>query len=331
MSEILSQEEIDALLSALTTATEIKTEDKVRAKPRKRIRVYDFKRPNKFSKEQIHTLQAIHENFSRLLATFYSAHLRSVVQINVYSVEQLTYEEFIRSIPNPTIMSIFQMEPLAGSAIMEINPILVFTMIDRLFGGVGEPLDKVRGLTDIERSIVEKVIIRSLDILREAWENIVKFTPRLETIETNPQFTQIVSPSEMVVLISLETKIGGNSGLINLCFPFIVLEPVISKLSVHYWFAGTPRETTAAHLQVLQSRLEKAKVSIAVELGKSQITVRELLDLQKGDVITLNTGVNKPVAIKIGDKVKFYGIPGTVGSKLAVKVIGRAEEGDEDE
>lgn len=330
MSEILSQDEIDALLSALSTG-EVKTEQsKKTEEPHKKIRVYDFKRPNKFSKEQIHTLQAIHENFARLLATYFSASLRTVVQITVHSVEQLTYDEFIHSLPNPTILNIFQMDPLEGNAIMEINPAITFTIIDRMFGGPGQAPEKLRDLTDIERVVVEKIVARILNILKEAWENIIQFKPKLDVVETNPLFTQIVSPAEMVVLISFRTQFGENEGLINLCIPFLVLEPIISKLSAHFWFAGTAKEATQESIQRIKNRIEKATVNISAVLGKATIIVGELLELQVGDVIMLDSKAARPIEIMVGTKEKFLGRPGVVGSKTAVEIVTMVEEGDED-
>lgn len=330
MSEILSQDEIDALLSALSTG-EVKTEQSKKAdEPHKKIRVYDFKRPNKFSKEQIHTIQAIHENYARLLATYFSAQLRTVVQITVHAVEQLTYEEFIHSLPNPTILNIFQMDPLEGNAVLEINPAITFSIIDRLFGGPGQAPEKIRDLTDIERTVTERFVVRSLDILREAWDNIIQFKPKLDIIETNPLFTQIVSPTEMVVLISFRTQIADNEGLINLCIPFLVLEPIISKLSAHYWFAGTAKEATQESIQKIKNRIEKASINVSAVLGHATIQVRELLELQVGDVIMLDSKVNDPIEIMVGSKIKFAGRPGVVGSKTAVQIVAVVKEGDED-
>jgi flagellar motor switch protein FliM len=334
VSEILSQDEIDALLSALS-GEEIKPEQATGTKKpderHKKIRVYDFRRPNKFSKEQIHAIQAIHENYARLLATYLSAHLRTVVHINVHSVEQLTYEEFIRSLPNPTIMNIFQMNPLEGNAVLEINPIIVFTLIDRLFGGPGKAPDKTRDLTDIERVVIERVMNRSLDILKEAWDNIIQIKPKLEFIEMNPLFTQIVSPTEMVVLVSFRAQLGDNEGLLNLCFPFLVLEPIINKLSAHYWFAGTAKEVTQDVIQRTIDRVEKASLNISVMLGKTDIRVGELLELQPGDVIMLDRKVNHPVEILVGSKKKFLGRPGVTGSKMAVQITSVVKEGDEED
>ncbi len=331
MSEILSQEEIDTLLSALSTG-EIKTQQTQKTEePVKKIRVYDFKRPNKFSKEQIHTIQAIHENYARLLVTYFSAYLRTVVQINVHSVEQLTYEEFIHSLPNPTILSIFKMNPLEGNAILEINPAITFTVIERLFGGQGQALDKVRDLTDIERVVVERVVNRSLDILKEAWDNIIQFNPKLEFIETNPLFTQVVSPTEMVVLVSFKARFGDNEGFINLCIPFLVLEPIIGKLTAHFWFAGTAKEITQESIQRIQNRIAKATVNVSAILGRATIRLQELLELQPGDVILLDNKMKNPIEIMVGSKQKFVGRPGIIGSKTAVQIVSVIKEGDEDD
>lgn len=331
MSEILSQDEIDALLSALSSGDSTAKQSKRIDETHKKIRVYDFRRPNKFSKEQIHTIQAIHDNYARLLASFLSAHLRTVVQMTVHSVEQLTYEEFIHSLPNQTIINIFQMNPLEGNAILEMNPTIAFTIIDRLFGGTGQPPEKIRELTDIERIVIEKVVTRTLQLLKEAWENIVQFKPKLDIIEMNPLFTQIVSPSEMVVLISFRTQIGDVEGLMNLCIPFIVLEPIISKLSAHFWFAGTARESTQESIQRITNRIEKATVNISAVLGTASIKVKELLELQAGDVIMLDSKVINPIDIRIGTKTKFYGRPGVLGSKSAAQVVSVVKEGDEED
>lgn len=331
MSEILSQDEIDALLSALNTGDSSSKHSQKTDDSHKKIRVYDFRRPNKFSKEQIHTIQAIHENYARLLASFLSAHLRTVVQMSVHSVEQLTYEEFIHSLPNQTIINIFQMEPLEGNAILEMNPVIAFTMIDRLFGGTGQPPEKIRDLTDIEKVTIEKVVNRTLQILKEAWDNIIQFRPKLDVMEMNPLFTQIVSPSEMVVLICFRTQVGDVEGLVNLCIPFIVLEPIINKLSAHFWFAGTAKESTTETINRIKHRLEKASMNVSAVLGSTTINVKELLELRSGDVIMLESKNNSPIDLMIGSKKKFLARPGTIGSKTAVQIVSVVKEGDEED
>ena len=215
-ADVLSQSEIDQLLSALSTGVVSAEEMKVEEK-QKKVKVYDFKRPDKFSKDQIRTLYMLHENFARLLNTYLSTNLRTLVNISVASVEQLAYEEFIRSLSNPSVIGIFNMSPLKGNVIFEINPNIAFSIIDRLFGGEGTVINKIRTLTDIEETIIRKVITKSLDNLQEAWRHVVNTEPRLEVIETNPQFTQIVPPNDMVVIVTLQTQIGQVEGLINIC------------------------------------------------------------------------------------------------------------------
>lgn len=237
MSEILSQSEIDALLAALSSgemnAEELKKEEEI-----KKVKVYDFKRALRFSKDQIRSLTRLHENFARLLTTYFSAQLRTFVQITVVSVDQLPYDEFIRSIPKMTILNIFEAQPLEGRMVLEVNPNITYAMLDRLLGGSGNAPNKIANLTEIESMIMEKMFIRVLDNFKEAWKNIIDLKPKLEVMEMNPQFMQIVSPNETVAVISLSTKIGDTTGMINLCLPHVVLEPVMHKLSAHHWFAG---------------------------------------------------------------------------------------------
>ncbi|MBC9783424.1 flagellar motor switch protein FliM [Heliobacterium chlorum] len=327
MSDILSQAEIDALLAALASG-QVTAED-VKDDLASKIRVYDFKRPNKFSKDQIHTLQVIYENYCRSLTTFFAAHLRTLVQISVQSLDQLTYEEFIRSIPNPTIVNIFTMHPLNGNGIMEVHPNIAFSVIDRLFGGPGQPPDKVRGLTEIEQSVFQRTTRRMLDSFTEAWDNIAQVKARLEMIETNPQFIQIVAPTEMVVVITLSCKIGEVEGMINICLPYILLEPIISKLSAHFWFSNASKERTAEQLAALRTRLERALIPISVLLGRTTLTVSELLDLQMGDVIQLENKASSELEVLIGQRTKYYGRPGTMGSKVGIQITSTFDKGVE--
>ena len=173
------------------------------------------------------------------LTTSLSAQLRTLINVRVASVDQLTYEEFIRSIPNPTTLAIIDMDPLNGSAILEIDPAITFSVIDRLFGGQGQPAKLTRDLSEIEQSVMENVIVRILSNLRESWGQVVDLRPQLSQIEANPQFAQIVPPTEMVVLVTLETRVGEVEGMVNLCFPYLTIEPIISKLSAHHWYSST--------------------------------------------------------------------------------------------
>src|SRR4030043_2414081 len=219
MTEILSQDEIDSLLTAISTG-EIDTTEYTANQDQRKVKIYDFRRPDKFSQDQIRTLQMMHETFARLTTTSLSANLRALVSVHVASVDQLTYEEFVRSIPNPTTLAVINMDPLKGNSVLEIDPSITFTIIDKLFGGIGESSRITRELTDIELSVMEGIIVRILGNLREAWSNVIDLRPRLGNLETNPQFAQIVPPNDMVVLITLETKVGDVEGMPNLCIPY---------------------------------------------------------------------------------------------------------------
>ncbi|MBN1524463.1 MAG: flagellar motor switch protein FliM [Spirochaetales bacterium] len=326
MTEVLSQDEIDQLLSAISSG-EVETPEAQAMPAQRNIKIYDFKRPDKFSKDQIRTVSIMHETFARLTTTSLSANLRSLVHVHVASVDQLTYEEFIRSIPNPTTLAIINMDPLKGSAILEIDPSVTFSIIDRLFGGKGEETKLSRDLTDIESSVMEGIIVRILGNMREAWSTVIDLRPRLGQIDTNPQFAQIVPPTEMVVLVTLETKVGDVDGLMNFCIPYLTIEPIISKLSAQYWYSSVRRGTTTENLNILRERLESASVSLVAEIGSIMIKVRDVLALRRGDVIRLsNVRVNDPMALKIGNRRKYLSRPGMLGNKMAVQVIQKLEE-----
>jgi flagellar motor switch protein FliM len=326
MTEVLSQDEIDQLLTAISTG-EVESDEALKRAETRKIKIYDFKRPDKFSKDQIRTLQMMHETFARLTTTSLSAQLRTIVHVHVASVDQLTYEEFLRSIPNPTTLAVINMDPLKGSSIFEIDPSITFTIIDRLFGGPGEASKINRELTDIELSVIEGIIVRILGNLREAWSNVIDLRPRLGNIETNPQFAQIVPPSDMVVLITLETKVGDVEGMTNFCIPYLTIEPIITKLSAQYWYSSIRKGGTTENLAILKKRLETVFVSLIAELGSLDISVSDVLNLQKGDIIKLERNkVDDDMLLRIGTKKKYFARPGVVGSHMAVQITGRTEE-----
>ncbi len=326
MNEVLSQDEIDQLLTAISTG-EIETEAVSQTQEQRKIKIYDFKRPDKFSKEQIRTVSIMHETFARLTTTAMSAQLRSLVNVHVASVDQLTYEEFIRSIPNPTTLGIINMDPLKGSAVLEIDPAITFSIIDRLFGGKGEGTKVNRDLSDIEQSVMENIIVRILGNLREAWSQVIDLRPRLGQIETNPQFAQIVPPTEMVVLVTLETKVGEVEGMMNFCIPYLTIEPIISKLSAQYMYSSVRSGGTTENLNILKERLSMIGITVSAEIGNMDLTVRDVLSLQIGDVIRLpNVRIGDPMILKIGNRDKFMCRPGVVGNKLAVQITEKLEE-----
>jgi len=331
MNEVLSQDEIDQLLQAISSGETESDEFKPVSDTRK-IKIYDFKRPDKFSKEQIRTVSIMHETFARLTTTSLSAQLRSLVHVHVASVDQLTYEEFIRSIPTPTTLAVINMDPLKGNAVLEIDPAITFSIIDRLFGGTGQGAKVSRDLTDIEQSVMEGIIVRILANMREAWTQVIDLRPRLGQIETNPQFAQIVPPTEMVVLVTLETKVGEEEGMMNLCIPYLTIEPIISKLSSQFWFSSVRRSSTTQYLGTLKEKLSDVEMDVVAEIGTINLSIRDVLALRTGDVISLSTvRVGDPLTLSVGNKKKFLCQPGVVGKKMAVQVIGKLDESDSEE
>lgn len=328
--DVLSQSEIDALLSALSTG-EMNAEDIKKDEEAKKVKVYDFKRALRFSKDQIRSLTRIHENFARLMTTFFSAQLRTYIQITVVSVDQIPFEEFIRSIPNMTLINVFEVPPLDGNILMEINPNIAYSMLDRLMGGAGSSQSNVENLTEIESKIMTNLFERSFDNLREAWENIVEIDPILVELEVNPQFLQMISPNETVVVISLNTVIGETSGMINICIPHVVLEPIVPNLSVRYWMQTNKKEMSPEQTKMLEDRVKKAQLPLSVELGMTDISVEDFLMIQVGDIIQLETKIDSPLELKVGNKPKFITQPGKVGKRLAVQIIDTVKGGEEDE
>lgn len=325
MSEILSQNEIDALLSAISKG-EVKAEEIKSKDADKKIKLYDFKRPNKFSKEQLHTLSIIHENFARLLTTYLSAQLRTLVQVSVYYVEQMTYNEFTSSIPNPSLISVIDFSPLKGAAIIEINPSVAFAIIDRLLGGSGEYKEKLREPTEIENGIIEKTFVKMTSILREAWKDITEINASMEKLETNSQFIQLVAPNEAVALITFNVKVGKSEGMINICIPHIVIEPIINKLSTRIWLSNTKKEVSEKAVHFLSNKISKMNVEIKAVIGKAHITIGDFVNLKLGDVIPLDKNIRSETDIYIQDNLKFKGIVGIYHKKIAVKITGTAAE-----
>lgn len=318
MGEVLSQAEIDVLLHALSDGTV--DEDAIRLSSPQKIRIYDFKRPNKFSKGHLNSLLNIHENFCRALATFLAGNLHTVVEAKVLSTEQVTYDEFTRSMPFPTILGIIDMLPLEGSALLEVSPSLAFIMVDRLLGGRGTEPVKNRDLTEIEWKIIYSRLVKIVELLGEAWADIADLHPRLADMETNSQFTQIVAPNEMVVVVSMEVKIDDFKGIITVCLPYIVMKPILEILNNLLLFSGEGKNVSAEDKELIRRKIEWAKVPLKVFMGKTQITVQDLLLLEQGDVIPLNQGIKESLAIYVGEFMKFKGVPGLSGNRMAVQI-----------
>ncbi|MCJ7839648.1 flagellar motor switch protein FliM [Lederbergia sp. NSJ-179] len=327
--EILSQSEIDALLSAISTG-EMTADDFKKEEEKKKVKNYDFKRALRFSKDQIRSLTRIYENFARLLTTYFSAQLRTYVNISVASADQIPYEEYIRSVPNMTIMNVIEVPPLDGRMIMEIHPVIAYSMVDRVLGGKGDGLNKIDNLTEIEMKLMTNLFERSLDQLQEAWSSIAEVEPILTDIEVNPQFLQVVSPNETVVVISMNANVGETSGMINICIPHVLLEPIIPKLSAHYWMASEKKGSKPEEILLLQQKVKESVVTVSAELGSAMITIEDFLSLGQGDVIELNNRIDDPLLLKTGGRAKFIGQPGKRNKKIAVQILDTIKEGDQE-
>jgi len=319
MGDILSQNEIDALLSALSSG-EV-TAEKLEEEEVRTIKVYDFKHPDRFSKDQTRTLQMLHDHFSRLFATSMSAFLRTIVEVSLVSVDQLSYNEFIRSIANPTCVSLLKMTPLEGNGLLEISPNLAFTIVDRLMGGAGKEMKKNRELSEIEQTLLKRVIGRVCEALRDSWRNVVPIEPELDVLETNPQmFLQLYLPTEMVILMTFEVKIGENAGSTSLCIPYPVLEPVVQKLSSRSWFSAERKGMTVENRSVLEKQMDEVELDIKATLGVTELSVQEVLELQVGDVVPLKTRAREDVPLYVGGFLRFWGKPGMKHRRRAVRV-----------
>ncbi|MBH9965472.1 flagellar motor switch protein FliM [Rossellomorea oryzaecorticis] len=330
MADVLSQSEIDALLSALNTG-EMSADDFKKEEEERKVKVYDFKRALRFSKDQIRSLTRIHENFARILTTYFSAQLRTYVQINVASADQIPYEEFIRSVPKMTILNVYELPPLDGRILMEINPNIAYSMMDRVMGGKGVSVNKVENLTEIETTIMSQLFERAFENLSEAWSTVADIDPVFAEFEVNPQFLQMVSPNETVVVISLNTTIGETSGMINICIPHVVLEPILPKLSGSYWMETKKKDIKPEETANLEKRIKTANVPVVAELGISEISIEDFLMLDSGDVIQLNARIDDPLTIKIGEIPKFTGQPGKSNNKLAIQILETLKGGDDDD
>lgn len=317
--DVMSQSEIDSLLEALSTGS-VDVDSITRDSDEKKIKSYDFRRPDKFSKDQLRAIQMIHESFTRQLTTTMSTMVRSMVSAEIASVDQLAYDEFIRSLVQPTVIGILEMYPFSGNALIEINPNLVFAIIDRMLGGRGEFTGKIRELTDIERTVVERLLLRMLELLEEAWSTVVDVRFRYENLESNPFFVQICPGTDMVLLVILKLKVSEVEGMVSICIPYFLMEPIMDKLSSQQWFASTGRKTDERSGEYIQRHLSKVRIPVALELGHTVLSVSDVLQLSVGDVVKLDEVLGDPLDVRIGNMVKFKAVPGTSNGNYAAEI-----------
>lgn len=320
MAEVLSQSEIDALLSALSSG-ELKPEELPKEDEKQKVKPYDFKSPQKFSKDHLRTLELIHDNYSRIISNYLTAQVRSNVKVKIESVEQITYEEFIHSVSNPTILTVFKMPPLSGSILFETNPTFVFQIIDVLLGGSGTGKYKNREFTDIDKNIIRHVNSTLISSMKLAWEDVLQVEPEIEGLETNPALNQTLAPTEPVALITFSVEMNKGSTFINICIPYLSIEKVLDKLVVQYWFQDNDQELLEESREKLKHRLNAVGVNLTAVLGTTHITVDDFLKLSVGDVITLDNKSNSAVKVFVEGQLHYLAKPGVVGKNVGVQIL----------
>lgn len=325
---MLSQEEIDSLLSSLSVGLDqpltnddgLSTDDVVYEK--RNYKLYNFRRPDKFSKDHLRALQTIHESFARQLGLVMTAYLRMTVEIDVVSVDQLTYDEFVRSMPSPMTVAILELDPLPGQVLMGMGYEVSSSIIDRMLGGPGVAEPKAREMTDIEQSLIRRVIDRAIVSLEEAWRSMMNVNATMVGMEESYALIQVATPGEIVALITFEVNLGNkNSGLISLCIPYPVLEGVISQLSAQHIFHRQQSHIPFEEQEKILKKLNYAKIPVQILLGGTKVSVKDLLDLAVGDVIRLDRPAQGNLLSCVNGRPKFYCRPGKLKDKLAVYVV----------
>ena len=320
MADILSQEEIDALLEVVDDDDASESiGEKSKKEEQQQVIIYDFKRPNRVSKEQLRAIKGIHDKLARNLASQISSVMRSIVEIRLHSVDQMTYGEFLMSLPSPTSFNVFSIKPLDGNCILEINPSIAFPMIDRLLGGTGENFEANRELTDIEVNLLDAVLRMIMQRLKESWSMITDMYPNVEAKESSPNVVQIVSQNEIVIMVVMEIIVGGSSGMINLCYPVIYLEPILSRLANRDIMLG---ETSAkkSRNKELKTLIGRAEVLYEAILGKSIVSVNEFLNLKEGDILRLDRGADDKAIVCIDKKEVFLAEVGLHRFRKSIKI-----------
>lgn len=320
MADILSQEEIDALLDVVDDeGDDVLEGGEDNLLPQRQVTLYDFKRPNRVSKEQLRAFRGVHDKMARSLASQISSIMRSIVEIQFHSVDQMTYGEFLMSLPNPTSFNVFSIKPLEGSGVIEINPSIAFPMLDRLLGGKGEPFDANREFSDIELSLFETILRVMMSTLKEAWGPVMEIYPTIESKESSPNVIQIVAQNEIVVMVVMEIIIGHSSGMMNICYPVISLEPVLPKLASRDLMLNetSSKKSRNTELQVL---LGGAQVNVEANLGGAELTLRDVLELKVGDVLRLTSPANDIVTVSVDGKERFSGEMGLRRFRKSIQI-----------
>lgn len=336
MTDLLDQDDIDALLNAVDDGDIASPTTDPRVYTRRRrpgeefeIRDYDFKRPERISKDQMRALQTLHESFARNFGAYLSGFLRTIVEVRVAHAEQMTYAEFISGLPNPTSFNLIESDALEGQICLEVSPLIIYPIIDRLLGGSNQDLFiPQRPMTLIETRLIRTILERAMRALSEAWESVQRTNFTLGEMESNPQIMQIVPPNEVVVVIGFEIKMASRAGTMTLCIPFNVIEPVIDSLSAQSWFLAGKDRGGPRWNEIISERLADAKLELQAVLATTSITLRELRALEPGDIITTEKRATEPAFLAAGGNPKYRCLIGQHKGRRAVRITGAIGRGE---
>jgi flagellar motor switch protein FliM len=325
VSKILTQEEIDALLRNVSQGQAVAAVEESRERP---THLYDFKHPDRISKEQLRTLRTIHDGFARTFGTYLSAILRTMVDINLLSIDQVAYSEYMLALSVPSCIYVMSSKNLKGSGILEIAPQFALMLVDRLLGGSASRVERVREITIIEQNILKRVVDKALVILNDSWHHIVPINLYVESFESNPQFVQIAPASETAAVIFFEIVVRDMTLPLNICLPYFVLEPLLQHLADESWMTLS-RHRPVGETADIHSRLQLTPLVLKTQLGQATLRVRDLLNMEKGAVVKLHDRRDQELKITVNGKVKFWGIPGIANNQKAVKIVRRVSPYEE--
>jgi flagellar motor switch protein FliM len=323
LAKILTQDEIDALLTTVSSSEPSDSSSIVPvadSEESRSIATYDFKHPNRVSKDQVRTLENMHDNLAAQIGSTLSALLRTMVDVDLISVDQINFSEYIMSLVSPSCSYTISAPPLEGLCILDFNPTLTFAFIDRMFGGGQKILEIERELTGIEKAAMAKIAGKVCRDLEKSWENIVPIKIEQKSFETNPQFIRIVPAGETVIVVSLQLKLFNTTGLMTICYPYVSLERILPKLTAQSWIDATKRKNLEISRVTNRENLTNISVDVALVLARTKLRMRDFLKLKVGDVITTDTKINAPSELMVGMKKKYLCRPGLFGRRRACKI-----------
>ncbi len=322
MSTVLSQAEIDDLLSALASGDDTPMQS-TQDLDKDMVKNYDFRTANKFPTDQIRTLQSVYDNFAQFLSGRWTGMLRTLCEIEVISVEEQSFNEFINALPTPVIIAILESPPMEGTILMEVSPEIAYGLINRLFGGSDDRIDTQKQFTEIELTILERILRQVLVLINDAWAKVLPMHTTLSRIETSSQFSQIVQMNETVAIVTLNTRIGNTEGLLNFCIPHLAIEPISASLSTKNLFASGPtgKKFNPTHEEYIKYQMNNTAVTLHAVFQSTKASIKDILSLQVGDVVQLDHMLSSPINVNVEHITKFKGMLGVNEGKYAVQVV----------